>query len=166
MKAKIAELEQQKNESDAETQLMVSALREDMLQQLKAKQSAIDAHEQRAARMLDWGVKALTSRNDAIILREAMATWRGVTFRQLGVQARNRKLKAFGRRLLQAQLLRAWNSWRESALELRAARAKAEMAVRKLMHRQTCASFLGWRVCTARSQPVCVSVCASERRQS
>lgn len=146
MKARIAELQQQADASKSETQRMVLVLQEDMLQKLNAKQSAIDVLEVQAARMLDWGVRAITSRNNAIILREAMATWRGTTLSRVGEQARERKVKAFVRRFLQAQLLRAWNSWKETVLEQRSVHAKAEKAVRRLIHRHISSAFLAWRV--------------------
>lgn len=146
MKARIAELQQQVDASKAETQQMVLKLQEDMLQKLNAKESAINVLEGQAARMLNWGVRAITSRNNAIILREAMAKWRGMTLSQVEEQARERKVKAFVRRFLQAQLLRAWNSWQETVLEQRNIRTKTERAVRKLVHRHTSSAFLAWRV--------------------
>lgn len=126
---------------------MVATLQENMLTQLKDKQSTIEELESRAARMLDWGVRALTSRNDAIVLREAMATWRSSTQSRMGQHARERKLLGFARRLLQARIIRAWNSWRDSVVEVQASRAKAERVLRRLLHQRTFAAFQAWRVC-------------------
>lgn len=146
LKAKNAELQQQLEAAGAESQRMVSLLQEDMLKQLKGKQNTIEVLEARAARMLDWGVGALTSRNNAIVLREAMAAWRGRTVRRAGKHARERKLQGLARRLLQARLLRAWNSWRDAVEEARAVRATGERVVRRLLHRRVGSAFQAWQV--------------------
>lgn len=145
LRAQSMALEKQLNDAKKDSQQMVAALQQNMSEKVTDLRDELTNAQLQCQRMMSWGVRVMGSRHTSILLREAWAAWKKLTWQGGDRQTRECKIQQLAVRFLRFRSYRAFNTWWEIVNVTKHARQQAEKAYRRLMHQQLAACFGAWQ---------------------
>lgn len=145
LRAKTLRLERELCDAKKDSQQMVAALQQNMSEKVTDLRDELTSAQLQCQRMMSWAVRVMGSRHTSILLREAWAAWRELTWHRDAFQTREHKMQQLAVRFVRLRFHRAFNAWWEGVNIMKHARQQAEKACRRIMDQQIAACFATWK---------------------